>query len=76
MATIIKVRLNGPYLVDGDDVSLVDWNGQPYEIAKRPFVLCRCGGSGTKPFCDGSHRRIGFEASEAAAPGGQNKPAT
>ena len=48
MATI-KVRQNGPYLVDGDDVTLVDWNGATYTIAKRPFALCRCGGSTTKP---------------------------
>ncbi len=43
MATI-KVRQNGPYLVEGDDVTLVDWNGATYTIAKRPFALCRCGG--------------------------------
>lgn len=74
MATI-KVRQNGPYLVDGDDVTLVDWNGQPYQISKRPFVLCRCGGSATKPFCDGTHRRIGFQATEAAVAATGDKPA-
>ena len=65
----IKVRQNGPYLVEGDDVTIVDWNGNPYEIPKRPFALCRCGGSTTKPFCDGTHSRIGFAAAEAAVPG-------
>ena len=59
MATI-KVRQNGPYLVEGDDVTVVDWNGNAYQIAKRPFALCRCGGSTNKPFCDGTHSRIGF----------------
>ena len=54
MATI-KVRQNGPYLVEGDDVTVVDWNGNAYQIAKRPFALCRCGGSTNKPFCDGTH---------------------
>ena len=44
MATI-KMRQNGPYLVEGDDVTVVDWNGAPYEIPKRPFALCRCGAS-------------------------------
>ena len=68
MATI-KVRQNGPYLVDGEDVTLVDWNGNAYQIAKRPFALCRCGGSTTKPFCDGTHSRTGFQAAEAAVPG-------
>jgi CDGSH-type Zn-finger protein len=65
MATI-KVRQNGSYLVDGDDVALVDWNGNEYRIPKRPFVLCRCGGSKNKPFCDSTHRIIGFQAGEAA----------
>jgi CDGSH-type Zn-finger protein len=41
MATI-KVIQNGPYLVQGDDVTAVDWNGASYAIAKRPFALCRC----------------------------------
>src|SRR4029077_4721149 len=71
----IKVRQNGPYLVEGDDVTLVDWNGNAYEIAKRPFALCRCGGSTKKPFCDGTHSRIGFQAAEAAVPGSEDKPA-
>ncbi len=62
----IKVRENGPYLVIGDDVTLVDWNGAPYPIARRPFALCRCGASENRPFCDGSHKTIGFEAAEAA----------
>lgn len=66
MATTIRVRQNGPYLVEGDDVTVVDWNGNQYTIAKRPFVLCRCGHSAHKPFCDGTHRTIGFQASEAA----------
>jgi CDGSH-type Zn-finger protein len=65
MATI-KVRQNGSLLVDGDDVTLIDWNGNPYPIAKRPFALCRCGRSERKPFCDSSHNRCGFQAAEAA----------
>ena len=60
----ITVRLNGPYLVEGDDVTVVDATGQPFVPAKRPFKLCRCGASRTKPFCDGSHHTIGFQAPE------------
>ena len=69
--TTIKVRESGPYLVDGDDVTVIDWNGQQYVVPSRPFALCRCGHSSNKPFCDGTHRRIGFVASQpaAAAPG-------
>jgi CDGSH-type Zn-finger protein len=73
--TSIKVRQNGPYLVEGEDVKLVDWNGHDYQITRRPFALCRCGGSTTKPFCDGTHSKIGFNAAEAAVPGSQDKPA-
>lgn len=73
----IKVRMNGPYLVDvPEDVKLVDWNGNEYQVPKRPFALCRCGGSQNKPFCDGTHSRIGFAAAEAAVgPGSEDKPA-
>jgi 3-phenylpropionate/trans-cinnamate dioxygenase ferredoxin subunit len=76
MAVTIKVRQNGSYLVDGEEVTLVDWNGNAYEIAKRPFALCRCGASTRKPFCDGTHSRIGFQAAEAAVPGSADRPAT
>ncbi|MCU0255353.1 MAG: CDGSH iron-sulfur domain-containing protein [Vicinamibacterales bacterium] len=74
MATI-KVRPNGSLLVEGDDVTLVDWNGNEYALPKRPFSLCRCGASTRKPFCDGAHSRIGFAAAEAAVPGSGDKPA-
>ena len=59
MATI-KVRQNGSLLVEGDDVTLIDWNGNEYHAAETPFALCRCGGSTRKPFCDGTHSRIGL----------------
>ena len=74
MATI-KVRQNGPYLVEGD-VTLVDWNGAAYPVARRPMALCRCGASTSKPFCDGTHSKVGFQAAEAAVPGSQDKPAS
>jgi len=70
----ITVKQNGPYIVEGD-VQVYDWNGKPYTIVKRPFALCRCGGSTNKPFCDGTHTKIGFNAAEAAVPASQDKPA-
>ncbi len=60
----IKVRENGPYLVTGV-VTLVDADGTPYQVEQN-FVLCRCGGSQSKPFCDGSHKTNGFTAGERA----------
>ena len=65
MATI-RIRDNGPCLVDGDDVRVVDAEGNELSIARRPFTLCRCGHSGNKPFCDGSHNREGFESTVRA----------
>ena len=62
----VRLRENGPLLIDDDEVTIVDWNGQPYAISKRPVALCRCGGSASKPFCDGTHRKIGFKADNAA----------
>jgi hypothetical protein len=41
----IKTWQNGPYLVEGDDVTVLDWNGNAYQIPGQPFALCRCGGS-------------------------------
>jgi len=51
---------NGPNLVRGP-VRLVGPDGQDMPH-KDPFALCRCGGSHHKPFCDGTHRQIGFQA--------------
>jgi CDGSH-type Zn-finger protein len=63
----IKARHNGPYLVTGP-VTLTDADGNEYEVAgpKGNVALCRCGGSTTKPFCDGTHSQIGFQAAERA----------
>ena len=69
MATI-KIRDDGPYLVDLDDVQIVDAEGGAFAIARRPVALCRCGHSTNKPFCDGSHNRAGFSAAERAAVSG------
>ena len=74
MATI-KLRQNGPYLVEGDDVKVLDWNGAEYHVERLPIALCRCGGSTKKPFCDGTHSKVGFQAAEAAVPGSGDRPA-
>jgi len=75
--TTIRLRKNGPYLIEGDDVKVFDWDGNEYRIERRPIALCRCGASTKKPFCDGTHSKIGFQAAEAAVgPETQDKPAT
>ena len=58
----IKIKDNGPYVVEGE-FSLVDAQGNEVPVMKA--ALCRCGGSTTKPFCDGTHSKIGFKAAVA-----------
>jgi len=62
----IRVKENGPYLVEGP-VRIVDADGHEHDIsAKKRINLCRCGGSTNKPFCDGTHSKIGFQGAERA----------
>ncbi len=60
MPTKITARTNGPLLVEGDDVTIVDQNGKPFTPPGPKFALCRCGDSANKPFCDGTHSKNGF----------------
>jgi len=64
--TTIRLRKNGPYLIESEDVRVVDWDGNEYTVERWPIALCRCGASTTKPFCDRTHSKIGFQAAEAA----------
>jgi CDGSH-type Zn-finger protein len=66
MAVTISIRPNGPYLVEGD-VEVLDPAGNKVDTTGRAKIaLCRCGASVTKPFCDGTHSKIGFQAAEGA----------
>jgi CDGSH-type Zn-finger protein len=62
----ITAKRNGPYIVSGP-VMLKDAQGNLYP-AKDVIALCRCGASTTKPFCDGTHSKVGFQAAEEAVP--------
>jgi CDGSH-type Zn-finger protein len=66
---LIKVRHNGPYKITGP-VKLIDADEREYDIALQgeTIVLCRCGRSQNKPFCDGTHKQVGFQAGERAVP--------
>lgn len=74
----ITVTRNGPYLVEGSipmtrqtivanaQGDSVDWSeGDRFEV-ESVVSLCRCGQSGNKPYCDGSHLRVGFDGTETA----------
>jgi 3-phenylpropionate/trans-cinnamate dioxygenase ferredoxin subunit len=62
----ITASRNGPYLVRGP-VKLTDAQGNTYPVETK-MALCRCGASSTKPFCDGTHSKIGFQAAGQAVP--------
>lgn len=58
---------NGPLRVEGE-IELIDTDGSVIEIKRERVSLCRCGASTEKPFCDGTHSKIGFKAAAAAVP--------
>ncbi len=66
--TSISTCENGPFLVTGP-FRLVDAGGDEFAVEKETVALCRCGASTKKPFCDGTHSRVGFRATERAVRG-------
>ena len=77
----ILITENGPYLISGtvpltEQAITVDETGNTWDYADtgaepaapgERYALCRCGHSGHKPFCDGTHARIGFDGTETAS---------
>lgn len=55
----IRPTENGPYKVTGL-VELTGPDGERIEVREETIYLCRCGASANKPFCDGTHAKIGF----------------
>ena len=69
----IEARPNGLYVVTGT-IELRDTNGNIMPAQIRT-VLCRCGASTKKPFCDGTHSKVGFQAAAQAVPDSAESPA-
>jgi CDGSH-type Zn-finger protein len=65
----IKALKDGPYEVTGA-VAVQDHQGATYPAGEERVYLCRCGQSANKPFCDGSHKKVGFQAAEHVRLGG------
>jgi CDGSH-type Zn-finger protein len=72
---VIRILDNGPYRVEGP-ARIIDADGNEHDVSARKRVsLCRCGGSTTKPFCDGTHSKLGFAAAERAVAEADDAPA-
>jgi CDGSH-type Zn-finger protein len=75
----VTITKNGPYLVEGGvplahqhivtnaEGESLEWREGEKLPAAQKYALCRCGSSGTKPFCDGSHKLNGFDGTETAS---------
>ena len=61
----ITAYRDGPLLVRGP-VELVDQDGNPIAVDRETVALCRCGKSRLRPFCDGTHRLVRFQAPSGA----------
>lgn len=75
----VQITEDGPYMVSGNlpmrrqtigansAGESVKWiEGETFP-AQKSYALCRCGHSGKKPFCDGSHAKVGFDGTETAS---------
>jgi len=62
MPAKITINNNGSIRLEGE-FTIQDAEGKPFNLGGRTTIgLCRCGHSENKPFCDGSHKRVGFES--------------
>jgi 3-phenylpropionate/trans-cinnamate dioxygenase ferredoxin subunit len=78
MTITIRVKRNGPYVIaleEAENVMILDSDGNSLvPEAGKSIALCRCGGSATKPFCDRTHRNIGFCDPAAPSPAAPSSP--
>lgn len=86
MSKKVHITKNGPYMVDADiplvqakivvdeEGTSVKWSqGKKYPPQAETYALCRCGHSSNKPYCDGAHAKIGFDGTETAPRGRDEK---
>lgn len=70
--TTVTVLNNGPYLIKGP-LEILDPEGNKFKVERETIALCRCGASTNKPFCDGTHSKVGFAAATKAVADEQNQ---
>ncbi len=58
----IRLRENGSLVLDLPEGAQFFLNGEKRVLERPKLALCRCGHSDNKPFCDGAHKKVGFEA--------------
>ena len=63
--TTITPYRDGPLLIRGP-FRLVTQDGDELDVGRETVALCRCGRSRLRPFCDGTHKVVGFEAPSGA----------
>jgi CDGSH-type Zn-finger protein len=62
MPAKVTISDHGPIRIEGD-FTITDSQGNTFGLGGRGVIgLCRCGHSENKPFCDGGHRRNGFQS--------------
>lgn len=62
----IRFRENGSMVIDLPEGTRFSFDGEERVLEKAKLALCRCGNSSNKPFCDGTHKRVGFQAEGGA----------
>jgi len=61
MAVTVKPIADGPLMVKGEGIEVLDAQGNPLPVKGDAAYLCRCGASANKPFCDGGHKKVAFK---------------
>jgi CDGSH-type Zn-finger protein len=79
ISATVQIVKNGPYKISGNlplsrqvigtnsGGESIKWTQGPAITTQAQYSLCRCGHSASKPFCDGSHAKVGFDGTETAS---------